>query len=146
MEPPAGISRWPPAARALVIQLTDAEPGAVVAQVRAGVERRSRKVVGEGRLLRDRGLTLQLVNVGLGLKGTDVSLELVREGLARREGEGGSNDVTTSTATTHLQPEEVEQGTEAERLLRAMRSLKVLCRQAGLGEEEAALMEALGGR
>ena len=85
VEEPEGRSRWSQEAKTRLVELTHGEPGSLVAVIKYGVKKRNIKVVGEERMLVDRGLTLQLVNVLLGPRGTDVGPALVGEGLTRWE-------------------------------------------------------------
>ena len=100
LQKPEGKSVWNQSVKTRLLELVEGEPGSIVAKVMFGVGRRNIKVVGPEELVVDLGLTLVLVNIMLGHRGTNVGATLVAEGLARWEmevGERGGDTVGGET-------------------------------------------------
>ena len=145
--------RWSTEARARLVELTQGEPGSLVAVIKYGVHKRNVKVVGRDRLLVDQGLTLRLVNVLQGPRGTDIGRALVEEGLVSWEDgqeswgeEQETLPLEEPTVVPVVEPPEdpLEEPEPLERVERSLRRLLHLCRELGLGQEEQQLRAALG--
>jgi hypothetical protein len=137
LEPAGASSRWRPEARARLVELARAEPGAVLGQIVAGVGRRDTRPDSTFQLPVDRGLSLRLHNVNLGRRGTDLGSALVAEGLARWEDQGPG----PGPALPRAEGPEEPAGSLATRQQASLGRLARLCRQLGM-EGEAAQAEA----
>ena len=144
-------SRWPPAARQRFFQLVasgEAEVGSLSAKIMEGVTRRRSRVERNSNLFQiHTGLSLRLVRINLGPKGTDIAKLLVAEGLARWEDSSvapPSRAATTLAASAAASeflpcPDDLDAGELKVREERVKAKLDKLCKGLGVRKMKLAI-------
>ena len=144
-------SRWPPAARQRFFQLVasgEAEVGSLSAKIMEGVTRRRSRVERNSNLFQiHTGLSLRLVRINLGPKGTDIAKLLVAEGLARWEDSSvapPSRAATTLAASAAASgflpcPDDLDAGELKVREERVKAKLDKLCKGLGVRRMKLAI-------